>query len=108
MEHGQAQAAEAALRKAMFLDHAFSEAHHQLGHLLLRLGRRAAGLKSLRNALVLAEQADPQRPIHNAPGMNHGRFAEILRHEIGIYAAAIPAIHRQHHLAAATPARTTT
>ncbi|MDP2169364.1 MAG: CheR family methyltransferase [Rhodocyclaceae bacterium] len=108
MEHGQAQQAEAALRKAMFLDHAFAEAHHQLGHLLLRLGRRAAGLKSLRNALQLAEQSDPQRPIHNAPGMNHGRFAEILRHEIGIHAAAIPATRRQHGQAAAAPARTTT
>lgn len=108
MEHGQAQQAEAALRKAVYLDHAFAEAHHQLGHLLLRLGRRAAGLKSLRNALALAEQAAPQRPIHNAPGMNHGRFAEILRHEIGIHAAISPATRRQHGQAAATPARTTT
>lgn len=110
MEYGQAQQAEAALRKAVFLDHAFAEAHHQLGHLLLRLGRRAAGLKSLRNALALAEQGDPQRPIHNAPGMNHGRFAEILRHEIGIYGAAVPATRRQHGPAAAAsqPAGTTT
>lgn len=110
MESGQVQQAEAALRKAVFLDHAFAEAHHQLGHLLLRLGRRAAGLKSLRNALALAEQGDPQRPIHNAPGMNHGRFAEILRHEIGIYAAEMPATSRQHGQAVASsqPARTTT
>jgi chemotaxis protein methyltransferase CheR len=89
IEHGQPQQAEIALRKAIYLDHAFLEAHHHVGLLQLRMGRRDAGLKSLRNALTLAEQGDPLRGIHNAPGMNYGRFAEVLRNEIRMYADAV-------------------
>ncbi len=102
MEHGQAQQAEAALRKAVYLDYAFAEAHHQLGLLLLRLGRREAGLKSLGNALTIAEQGDPKREIHNASGMNYGRYADILRNEIDIYAGARPAHNRRQRSHAAT------
>jgi chemotaxis protein methyltransferase CheR len=89
IEHDQPQQAEVALRKAIYLDHAFLEAHHRLGLLQLRLGRHAAGLKSLANALTLAEHGDSDRGIHNASGMNYGRFAEVLRNEIRIYADAV-------------------
>jgi len=88
IEHDRLPQAETALRKAIFLDYAFLEAHHHLGLLQLRLGRRDAGLKSLSNALALAERGDPHRGVHNASGMNYGRFAEVLRKEICIYADA--------------------
>ena len=90
MEHEKPREAEAALRKAVYLDYAFAEAHHQLGLLQLRLGRRDEGRRSLANALALAERGDPNREIHNAPEMNYARFAEILRNEISIYAGATP------------------
>jgi chemotaxis protein methyltransferase CheR len=90
IEQNQPQDAEIALRKAIYLDHAFLEAHHRLGLLQLRLGRRDAGLKSLSNALALAEHGDPYRGIHNAPGVNYGRFAEALRDEIRWYTDTAP------------------
>lgn len=77
--------ASAALRKAIYLDHQFLEAHYQLGHLLLRSGQAAAGLKSLHNALRLATHGDPARELHNAVGMTYRRFADILRNEIEMY-----------------------
>ncbi len=75
----------AALRKVIYLDHQFLEAHYQLGLLLLRSGQAAAGLKSLRNALRLATQGEPGRELHNADGMTYRRFADILRNEIEMY-----------------------
>lgn len=74
-----------ALRTAIYLDHQFLEAHYQLGLLLLRSGQAAAGLKSLRNALQLVTQGDPERELHNAKGMTYRRFADILRNEIEMY-----------------------
>ena len=85
IEQNQQQLAEIALRKAIYLDHTFAEAHYHLGLLLLRVSKPDAGLKSLTNALALVEQGDPQRELHNALGMVYSRFAEILRNEISIY-----------------------
>lgn len=75
----------ASLRKAIYLDHLFLEAHYQLGQLLLHTGQAAAGRKSLHNALQLAVQGDPERELHNAMGMTYRRFAHILRNEIEMY-----------------------
>ena len=80
--------AEEALRRVLYLDREFLEAHYALGLLLLRAGRADAGLKSLRNALRLAERGDPAREVHNAQGMSYGRLAEVLRNEIAMYAGA--------------------
>lgn len=74
-----------ALRKAIFLDATFVEAHFQLGLLQLRQGERKAGIRSLSNALELAERLDPERQVHNAPGLVFGRLAEILRRELNVY-----------------------
>ncbi len=84
-EANQPTLAEASLRRVLFLDRTFLEAHFQLGLLSIRNGHRKAGIKSLRAALDLAEQADPDRPIHDSPGMTNGRLAEILRNEISVY-----------------------
>lgn len=75
----------AALRKAIYLDHQFLEAHYHLGLLQMRNGQTAAGRKSLHNALQLAMQGDPRRELHNALGMTYRRFADILRNEIEMY-----------------------
>ncbi len=78
--------AERALRQALYLDRRFFEAYYQLGMLQLRRGERQPGLKNLQRALELAEQADPEREVHNSEGMTCGRLADILRTEISIYA----------------------
>lgn len=85
MELGKLDKAQEALRKALFLDANFVEAHFQNGLLQLRLGERKAGLRSLSNALELAERLDPQRQVHNAPGLVFGRLADILRKELHMY-----------------------
>lgn len=86
MDAGRNDEAETALRKAIYLDYACVEAHYQLGVLQLGRGDRRGGLKSLDNALSLAEKGNPEREMHDAQDMNYGRFAEILRNEISMYA----------------------
>ncbi|MBI5330611.1 MAG: hypothetical protein HZB71_08365 [Betaproteobacteria bacterium] len=78
-------AAEEALRRTLFLDRRFVEAHYQLGLLQMRRGARASGFKSMKNALAIAEQARPDRRLHDAAGRDHERMAAILRHELRIY-----------------------
>jgi len=56
-----------------------------LGLLQLRHGERQAGMRSLSNALELAEGIEPDRKVHNAPGMVFGRLADILRKEMHVY-----------------------
>ncbi len=85
MELGNLEQAQEALRKALFLDSNFVEAHFQNGLLQLRQGERKGGLRSLKNALELAERLDPQHQVHNAPGLVFGRLAEILRKELHVY-----------------------
>jgi len=42
-------------------------------------------MRSLSNALELAEGIEPDRKVHNAPGMVFGRLADILRKEMHVY-----------------------
>lgn len=86
VEGTQLREAEECLRKAIFLDHTFSEAHYQLGLLLIQQGKREAGLKCLSHALRHAGKALPHLEVHNAPGMSYQRFAEIVQNEMSIYA----------------------
>lgn len=78
-------AAEEALRRTLYLDRNFVEAHYQLGLLQMRRGARQSGLKSMRNALAIAERARPDRRLHDAAGRDHERMAAILRHELRMY-----------------------
>ncbi|MDP2809058.1 MAG: CheR family methyltransferase [Rhodocyclaceae bacterium] len=82
LELNRLPAAEDALKRTLYLDRGFVEAHFHLGLLRLRRDRRAAGLKSLRNALAIADATTPDRRLHDAAGMNHGRIAAILRNEL--------------------------
>lgn len=75
--------AEAAFRKTLYLDRSFLEAHYELGMLRVRAKDMPGALKSLGNALKLAQQAgDPERELHNASGMTYRRFAQVLQNEI--------------------------
>lgn len=82
---GEESGAEFAFRRAIFLDPRFLEAHYQIALVLLSTNRTAEGLKSLGNALRIAEDGDPESAICDAPGMTFGRFAEIVRAELEIY-----------------------
>ncbi|MEO5333651.1 MAG: hypothetical protein H7839_16685 [Magnetococcus sp. YQC-5] len=86
LEARQMAEAEAAFRKAIFLDRTFLECHFQLGLLLLQTNRVAHGLKSLENALNLAEKSPSHWLIHNASNTTVARFAPVLRAEISLYA----------------------
>ena len=85
LELNRMQEAELALRKVIYLNRDFIEAHFHLALLQLRLGKVKSGLKSLENALSGAEQVDPERELHHAVGMTVGRFAEVVRNEILVY-----------------------
>lgn len=77
--------AQRALRRAIYLDHNFFEAHFHLGQILLRLRNYKAGLKSLRNAQELVEKADPERLLFIEQELTCGQLAQILRNEIEFY-----------------------
>jgi chemotaxis protein methyltransferase CheR len=77
--------AEEALRKVIYLDPELAEAHYQVGLLRLRDGRLEAGLKSLQNALQLAEKSDPHGIVHGTQDVTYHRLTQILRNEIAMY-----------------------
>ena len=85
LELNRMQEAEAALRKVIYLNRDFIEAHFHLALLQLRLGKVKPGLKSLENALSAAGRTDPGRELHHAVGMTVGRFAEVVKNEILVY-----------------------
>ncbi|MES0371935.1 MAG: CheR family methyltransferase [Mariprofundaceae bacterium] len=87
-EMGQKGDAEQSFRKTIYLDSQFAEAHFQLGTLLFRQEKGDVGLKFLKNALQLSQQADPEAELHHAAGMTFQRFAEILENEMEIYAGS--------------------
>ncbi|PIX55711.1 MAG: hypothetical protein CO188_10235 [Zetaproteobacteria bacterium CG_4_9_14_3_um_filter_54_145] len=86
LEIGDDLAAETSLRKTIYLDATFVEAHFQLGMLLIKQQKAVAGNKSLHNALKLARSAPPAGELHHAAGMTFQRFIEILEHEMDMYA----------------------
>ena len=77
--------AESGFRHAIFLDRNFLEAHYQLGMSLIRKGRRKLGVKSLLNALALAEAAPLDRVLHEAAGMTMERMIHVLRQSTDLY-----------------------
>lgn len=81
-ELGREPEAEDALRKALYLDRSFIEAHYEMGMLRVRARDLPGAFKSLENALRLAQQGDLERELHNAAGMTCRRFAQVLKNEI--------------------------
>ncbi|MDO8351567.1 MAG: CheR family methyltransferase [Gallionella sp.] len=74
--------AEEAFRRTLYLDRSFLEAHYELAMLRVRAKDLPGALKSLANALKIAQAGDPQRELHNAAGMTYRRFAQVLQNEI--------------------------
>ncbi len=89
IEMGRLEDAQHALRRAIYLDHSFFEAHFHLGQLLVRFHNYKAGLKSLRNALELVEKAEPERLLFIEQELTCGQLAQILKSEIGVYEARL-------------------
>ncbi|WP_077036125.1 protein-glutamate O-methyltransferase CheR [Pelomonas sp. KK5] len=81
-EAGDAASAKTALKRALFLDPAFLEAHYQLGMLLRTEGQGGPALKSLSNALSLAQRCPPTRRLLGDPDLSIAQLIEILRHEL--------------------------
>jgi chemotaxis protein methyltransferase CheR len=76
---------EQALRQTLFLDHQYVPGHFQLGLLLIKNKKHGAGLKSLKNALYIAQHKDPAALIPGTQGLSYGRFSEILKNEINLH-----------------------
>lgn len=71
-----------ALRKTLYLDHSFLEAHYELGMLRVRGKDLVGAFKCFENALRLAKKGNPEWKLHNSAGMSYGRFAQVLENEI--------------------------
>ncbi|SRR5579883_224351 len=85
-ELNQFNEAKEALKKTLFLDHQFVAGHYQLGLLLLKEKQQEEGLRCLRNALSIAKIKDPNEKLQGSNDISYGRLADILEHEIDIYA----------------------
>lgn len=74
-----ADAAEAALRKALYLDGGFALAHLQLGLLRVERGQVAAGRRSLATAERLSGTFPPEAPLPEGAGMTAQDLRDIAR-----------------------------
>lgn len=81
--------AEAELRKTLFLDPNFVEGHFQLGLLLFKNKQLSQGLKSLKNSLAVVNKKRALDIVTGFPGLNYGKLAVILEHEIAIHTAKL-------------------
>lgn len=81
-ERDQLPEAAEAFRKTLYLDHAFLEAHYEMGMLRVRAKDMSGAFKSLENALRLAKKGNPECKLHNAAGMTYGRFVQVLENEM--------------------------
>jgi chemotaxis protein methyltransferase CheR len=80
--------AEAALRRAIYLDRSFAVAHHRLGVLMLGLGRTDDARRSLLAAARLAEAARPGDMLREGQGVSAGEFGDVVRRQLQTLGAA--------------------
>lgn len=78
-ELGDAQAARASLRRAIYLAPDSASAHFLLGTILLREGERRRGRRCLENALRLLEPLAAEQAVDGAGGLTAGRLRETAR-----------------------------
>lgn len=76
------KAAEAALRRALYLDRSNVLAHHRLGLVLIGRGQNAKGRQSLLTAARLAAALPPNLELPDAEGATAGEFAAAVRAQI--------------------------
>lgn len=74
--------AEAALKRALYLDRSFVLAHHRLGMLLLELGRTKEAKRSLQTASHLAKAAPAAEPLPEGQGVSAGDLVDALREQL--------------------------
>ncbi|MFH5925812.1 CheR family methyltransferase [Roseomonas xinghualingensis] len=77
---GDPVAAEAALRRALYLDKNFVAAHYQLGLLLLDRGAAEAGRRSIANAARLARTLPGTTTLEEGDGMTAETLLGLTRH----------------------------
>ena len=80
---GEEAAAEAALRRALYLDSGFVAAHYQLGLLLLDRGSAEAGRRSIANAARLARALPGGTVLEEGDGMTADTLLGLARHHLG-------------------------
>ncbi len=80
--------AEAALRRALYLDRSFVLAHFRLGLLLLGQGRSREGRRALLAASRLAAALDPNVELLEGAGLTAGEFAAVARRQLDDLGAA--------------------
>lgn len=78
LELGHNDAAAAALRRTLYLDHDFVMAHVSLANLLLCRGQYATARKHYRNALELLTPLDSRQVVLESDGITAGRLREII------------------------------
>lgn len=71
--------AEAALRRALFLDKDFAMAHYQLGLLMLDSGRLGQARRSLTNAAHAVARMAADDPVPEGDGLMAGELVELVR-----------------------------
>ncbi|RYG34919.1 MAG: protein-glutamate methyltransferase [Burkholderiales bacterium] len=74
--------AEAALRRALYLDRNFVVAHHRLGMLLLASGRVNDARRELLVASRLAQAASAAEPLPEAQGVSAADLYQVLRDQL--------------------------
>lgn len=77
-ERGQGDAAESALRRALYLEPNFILAHFALGNLCLAAGRRPQARRHFANALTLLRACPADALLPEADGLSTGRLVEII------------------------------
>ncbi|WP_458094109.1 CheR family methyltransferase [Roseomonas sp. WA12] len=80
---GEAAVAEAALRRALYLDSGFVAAHYQLGLLLLDRGAAEAGRRSISNAARLARALPAGAVLEEGDGMTAATLLGLAQQHLG-------------------------
>jgi chemotaxis protein methyltransferase CheR len=85
VELNEMKSAEDELRKVIFLDKNYVQAHFQLGLLLLRIKKHDMGIKCLQNALMIAKSSNQTEPVSGFDELTYGKLSEILGREIELH-----------------------
>jgi chemotaxis protein methyltransferase CheR len=81
---GRHAEAEAALRRAIYLDRRFALAHYYLGLLLHKGHEPQRAIRTFRNALDLLERLDPAHVFGDGDGLTAGDLARLTRKHLEI------------------------
>lgn len=79
---GLYEKAENAFRKTIFLNSSFMEAHYQLGQVLFYKNKKIEAIKSIQNAINIANKENPDRSIHNVIALTYSGFSRVMKNEL--------------------------